>query len=209
MSTNNSYRIYVACLASYNAGRLHGEWFDLEDYNDADELQEAIAEKVLRTSAFPNVMVDIDCPTCDGEGVVQYDDQPEVECACCAGKGTKSVPSAEEYAVHDYDSEVFTNCGEHPNFEELFSLMEMTEKHGDAWVAFKNYFGDDVTEEQFENANRGAWDSFEAFVEDWVCGLEGWQGSESFYGWIDWQRAARDYEGDFTYTEGYVFDNNW
>ena len=33
-------RIYVACLASYNAGILHGEWIDA---TDADVIREAIA----------------------------------------------------------------------------------------------------------------------------------------------------------------------
>jgi antirestriction protein len=28
MSTGETVRIYVACLASYNAGRLHGRWID-------------------------------------------------------------------------------------------------------------------------------------------------------------------------------------
>ncbi len=28
--TNNTPRIYVACLASYNAGTLHGNWIDLD-----------------------------------------------------------------------------------------------------------------------------------------------------------------------------------
>lgn len=46
-------RMYAACLASYNNGDLHGKWFDLEDYSDKDELLEAIAEKVLRTSPHP------------------------------------------------------------------------------------------------------------------------------------------------------------
>ena len=32
-------RIYVACLAAYNNGRLHGEWLDLEDI---DTLQDGI-----------------------------------------------------------------------------------------------------------------------------------------------------------------------
>jgi antirestriction protein len=32
-------RVYVACLASYNAGRLHGTWLDVED---VDSLQEGI-----------------------------------------------------------------------------------------------------------------------------------------------------------------------
>lgn len=34
--------IYVASLYDYNAGKLVGEWFDLMDYSDADELMEAI-----------------------------------------------------------------------------------------------------------------------------------------------------------------------
>jgi antirestriction protein len=29
-------RIYVACLASYNAGRLHGEWIDLDNKSEDD-----------------------------------------------------------------------------------------------------------------------------------------------------------------------------
>ena len=53
-------RMYAACLASYNNGVLHGEWFDLEEFDDATDLQEAIQRKVLMTSRFPNVTVD--CP---------------------------------------------------------------------------------------------------------------------------------------------------
>ena len=38
-------RVYVACLAAYNNGILHGKWLDLIDYGfDADCLQEAIDE---------------------------------------------------------------------------------------------------------------------------------------------------------------------
>ena len=47
-----SCRIYVACLAAYNAGTLHGEWIDCEE-KDADEIREAIAG-VLKTSPEPN-----------------------------------------------------------------------------------------------------------------------------------------------------------
>jgi antirestriction protein len=37
-------RIYVADLEAYNNGRLQGEWLDLSDYNDADELMDAIQD---------------------------------------------------------------------------------------------------------------------------------------------------------------------
>jgi antirestriction protein len=42
-------RIYVADLEAYNNGRLVGEWLDLADYDDADELMDAI-ENVIQKS---------------------------------------------------------------------------------------------------------------------------------------------------------------
>jgi antirestriction protein len=44
--------VYIACLAAYNAGRLHGAWIDLEGDTDEDDLQEAIAW-ILATSPEP------------------------------------------------------------------------------------------------------------------------------------------------------------
>jgi antirestriction protein len=41
---DNSPKIYVADLEAYNSGRLVGEWLDLSDYNDADELNDAIQD---------------------------------------------------------------------------------------------------------------------------------------------------------------------
>ncbi|HLI60781.1 MAG TPA: antirestriction protein ArdA [Solirubrobacteraceae bacterium] len=43
-------RIYVACLAAYNAGRLHGAWIDADQ--DTDALWSEV-EEVLRTSPIP------------------------------------------------------------------------------------------------------------------------------------------------------------
>ena len=40
----DSPKIYVADLEAYNNGKLVGEWLDLSDYNDADELDEAIQD---------------------------------------------------------------------------------------------------------------------------------------------------------------------
>ena len=36
-------RIYVVCLASYNAGKLYGEWFDLDDYDGEVGLGDLLA----------------------------------------------------------------------------------------------------------------------------------------------------------------------
>jgi antirestriction protein len=43
-------RIYVACLAAYNNGKLHGEWIDAAQ--DAEEIREEI-QKMLRCSPEP------------------------------------------------------------------------------------------------------------------------------------------------------------
>ncbi|NEP51370.1 MAG: antirestriction protein ArdA [Moorea sp. SIO3C2] len=44
-------KIYVACLASYNAGQLHGEWIDCDQ--DSDSIMEEIQE-MLKRSPQPN-----------------------------------------------------------------------------------------------------------------------------------------------------------
>ncbi len=48
-ASQDTPRVYIACLASYNAGRLHGEW---SDATDEDEIAECAA-RVIRTSPTP------------------------------------------------------------------------------------------------------------------------------------------------------------
>ena len=43
-------RIYVACLAAYNNGKLHGAWIDANQ--DAEDLQKAV-QKMLSQSPEP------------------------------------------------------------------------------------------------------------------------------------------------------------
>ena len=44
-------KIYVACLASYNAGRLHGAWIDVDTDKDA---MAAKVDAMLKASPIPN-----------------------------------------------------------------------------------------------------------------------------------------------------------
>jgi len=105
-------RAYIACLASYNNGRLHGDWFDVS--TDPDENAANIA-RVLRSSPFPNVtLTDPDT----GE----------------------TYPSAEEYAVHDYDDAgpLADVLGEYPTAQSLADaarLLERLEAYGDESLA--------------------------------------------------------------------------
>lgn len=50
-AVTNGPRIYVACLAAYNAGVLHGEWIDADQ--DAHDIREEI-EKMLEASPEPH-----------------------------------------------------------------------------------------------------------------------------------------------------------
>ena len=51
ISTETKPRIYVACLASYNSGILHGAWFDASAI--ADDMQAAI-DAVIASSPVPD-----------------------------------------------------------------------------------------------------------------------------------------------------------
>lgn len=44
---------YIACLASYNNGILHGAWVDLEECQDEEDIQEGI-DWILKTSPTPH-----------------------------------------------------------------------------------------------------------------------------------------------------------
>lgn len=48
---NNEIRIYVACLAAYNNGKLHGVWIDATQ--DVDDIQEQVNE-MLKSSPEPD-----------------------------------------------------------------------------------------------------------------------------------------------------------
>jgi len=42
MTKNETPRIWIACLAAYNEGTLHGEWVDVTDYDDLIEAKDRI-----------------------------------------------------------------------------------------------------------------------------------------------------------------------
>lgn len=108
-------RLYVACLASYNNGVLHGRW--IEASSDVDEMQDEI-NAMLRESKFPNVTVK--CPECEGIA--------GISCDTCNSTG--SVPSAEEWAMHD--SEDLPSCfGEYPGLQAIADYVEFLEDHDD------------------------------------------------------------------------------
>lgn len=192
-------RIYVACLASYNNGRLYGRWIDAS--TEAEDMQAEIAE-MLRGSPYPNVMVQ--CPHCEGEGMPD-----DSACPVCHGKG--EVPSAEEWAIHDYEG-LGPNLGEYAGLEEVARRVSIAEAAEDAGIpvavlieAMNDSGADDA--EDFVNENyRGEFETWADYAEEFcndvydMKEVPAWLQSH-----IDWQSVGRDFElsGDMSaYRDG-------
>lgn len=244
-------RIYVACLASYNNGVLHGRWIDME-HTDRETVDAEIAA-MLRESPFPNVRVE--CPECggnpwtagDGHGTTHHSTRDDamratlaaldraqdaerlgsdfyiekglakraiasgadvayvgrarfgvwlVGCETCEDTG--SVPSAEEYAVHDYDD--FPDLGEHPGVDRLVEVAEAIAEHGEAmrvWLAVNHN-----DPGGFEDAYRGTADSWEDFAAQ-LLEDDGTLAEipEYLHRYFDFAAYARDLEVDGWWAE--------
>lgn len=124
IETASEFRIYAACLAAYNSGRLHGAWIDLEG-KDADAVQIEINDMLAR-SPCPNVMRR-KCPDC---GTYQTDARPYRENSddcdeCGATLPAEFKPSAEEWAIHDHEGLAQFIDSEWPDLAELCELVEI------------------------------------------------------------------------------------
>jgi antirestriction protein len=191
-------RIYVACLASYNSGVLHGEWIDCEQ--DADAIRSDIAA-MLRKSMYPNVEVE----------------DPDTG---------EMVPSAEEWAIHDFEGFGQWRPSEHEDIDALAAytdaIADLSESETEAferWVANQNSDDidwDDATD-KFREQYRGCWDTLADYVENYweECG-EYQRDDKNWWSpinYVDWERMANDLQssGDVWSSWGdhglHVFDN--
>lgn len=196
-------RIYVACLASYNSGVLHGRWIDLDDREEVDK---EIAE-MLRESTYPNVRVT--CPACEGRksrlvaSCVSPDREP---CPECNGEGT--VPSAEEYAIHDYEG-LPAWVGEYSRVSDIFEYLDearqcYSDEERAAFDAWATYMGSTNTYKEFQDDYRGTYTSAEDAAEEWYSevhyeAMKAMPDSLRYH--IDWEGVARSMQCDFTFLD--------
>ena len=184
-------RIYVASLADYNAGNLHGVW--IEDCSDVDSIQDQIAE-MLRGSKYPNVMVD--CPS--HAPVIAGDER---SCLTCRGSG--KVPSAEEWVIHDHEG-FPQDMRENPDLDNVAQYARMLAEHGDAWKAYCNNVGfHHATELEFQDTYQGEHDSPEDYAEQLINDCYDVSKMGSLAKYIDYEKFARDLGFD-----GYSFIDN-
>lgn len=153
--------IYVASLADYNNGRLHGRWIDAA--REPEDIQADI-----------NAILD-----------------------------SSREPSAEEWAIHDYEQFGRWKVGEYDSVEQISRIARNIAEHGYAYSAWADVFdGDDASKDidSFHEAYLGHYDSVTDYVEQMADDLgyeaelaklpEHLQG----YAHIDYTAIARDME---------------
>jgi len=149
-TTTDTPRIYVACLASYNAGILHGKWIDA---TDAEAIREEIQEMLIWSPC----------------------------------------PGAEEWAIHDYKGFGSLRLGESEDIDRVAELGALIDEYGEAFAAYANHVGVDyATEESFQDAYCGEWDSEEAYAEDLFDELYAHDLPDHIAPYIDYGAFARD-----------------
>lgn len=177
----SNLRFYAACLASYNNGRLHGAWIDASD--DVDAMEESVAT-MLRASPFPNVTVE----------------HPETG---------DDVPSAEEWAIHDYDG-LPSSLGEYPKLQAIADYVELIEAadgrglDADVVAAVVAHFCGNVDEAKnaIEDNYAGGFDTLTAYAEDYIESTGMLDGvNDTIARYFDFESFGRDLElGGDVYT---------
>lgn len=152
-------KMYAACLASYNNGTLHGEWFDLEDFDDKDELLAAIGAQVLLTSPTPGAE-EWAAHDWDGEGLSQFGEYPDLDAVLehvrlMAEHGDAWVAYVETVGSHWATEEDF-----HEAYRGEFDSPE-------DWA--RDFLESTGGLESIPESLRGYFD-FEAYARDAACG---------------------------------------
>jgi antirestriction protein len=193
-------KIYIACLASYNNGTLHGKWIDAS--SDVEEMEEEVA-KIMLSSPYPNVTVE--CPDCDGTGLV-WDGDTSADYKCMTCKGTGQVPSAEEWAIHDFDG-LPSSLGEYCGLQAVADVVEFydtcQDQYGidadDAASICDNWQGDATQAlSALEDGFCGIHDRFRDYADE-AADEQMPEGAPDFLkNYFDYDAYARDLEMDMT-----------
>lgn len=190
MTAELSPRIYVASLSDYNNGVLHGAWIDAEQ--DAEDIAAEVAE-MLRGSKYPNVTAH--CPVCAEGEVVTYHNQDTGDtrvAVCPTCNGSAHVPSAEEWAIHDFDDFGGIAIGESESFETVAAIATGLAEHGPAWAAYVDYQGGLEWADDFGDDYQGEWDSEQAYAENLLDDIGELKDDSLASRYFDYEAFTRD-----------------
>ena len=136
-------------------------------------------------------------------------DATELELAAKFMLRGSRTPNAEEWGIFDYDEFCGANLGEYESFETVSQVARGIAEHGEAFAHWAAYVGTESTEqiEHFEDHYRGDWDSFEAYVQDYLEEteffrfLDGVPEDMRGYVEVDIEQIARDWSSDYHVVE--------
>jgi len=119
------------------------------------------------------------------------------------------TPDAEEWGIFDYDGFGDAELGEYESFETVSRIARGIAEHGEAFGHWAAYVGSDSVQqiERFADHYRGEWESFEAYVRDYLEETEFYRFldrvPEDMRGYVevDVEQLARDWECDYYVTE--------
>lgn len=123
--------IYVACLAAYNGGSLHGEW--IEASSDVDEMSEAVEEMLATSPCAHDHRIDqilARNPRMTEETAVAVARHGAL---VSARNGRPLSTSTEEWAIHDVEN--LPGIGEYSSLDEIAASMALLEEHDADLVA--------------------------------------------------------------------------
>ena len=144
-ATHTAPRVYVACLAAYNNGRLHGEWIDADQ--DAEQLAAEI--KTMLAASPERFAEEWAIHDYEGFGPLRLSEWESVErvAAIAAGIADHGEPSAawlsNDSSRDPEDADSFTDCyrGEWDsmrayadNLADELGLWGVAEKAGSPYV---------------------------------------------------------------------------
>ena len=122
-------------------------------------------------------------------------------------------PGAEEYAIHDYEGFGSIRLSEWEDIDRVAELGALIDQHGEAFAAYANHVGADyATEDSFQDAYCGEWDSEQAYAENLFDELYLHEVPEHVQHYIDYEAFAHDlFLNDYFSVESdsgvYVFHN--
>jgi antirestriction protein len=142
-------KIYVACLASYNAGKLHGEWIDAAQ--DAEDLGKAI-QAMLKASPAPGAEEWAIHDYEDFGGLAKtLGENPDLEEVAECAAAIEEHGEAALFYIEDqgeWNAERFDEayCGTYKDeedyaYESAHSIEEISD-HWDGYIDWKKYAQD-------------------------------------------------------------------
>lgn len=171
-------KIYIACLASYNAGHLFGKWLDLDDYSSEEDVLKAIQKEIFDNPQNPVRKL--------------YGETPE-EWAMHDIEGI------------DY-AKVKTEWPDFDDLIEMNDILN--DKNGEIILGVKDHMGlDSVSDakQYYEDNYQGEFKSWEDFAYHVAEECMGWKLDEGLGRYFDAEAFGRDLSYEHFEIDGHYF----